>query len=165
MQDLFFSPSIVWKSPYRRIYLIWAIIMLLGFTLPFQDYQWWVLTPIGIIAMFYNVPQQLPQVKWIIWLWVAIAGLGTIFSALEYRALIPSFIVVFHYGSYWMMYLGIGQLISGLIMKNWFHSILGIAWLVFAVVFWAPLWMDSYTLFYVIAAVTSLPYFYIAFKK
>lgn len=164
MQETFYDIKTVWRSPYRRIFLVWGVIMIVGFLLRYEDLQWFPLSVVGIFTMFYNVPLRAPVVKWIVWMWAAIAGLGTIFSAVEYRSLIPSVIPIYHYGMAWLVFLGVGQIAMGFMMKSRFQQILGVVWVAVGLAFWNTS-MDIFLSFYLIAALTGLPYIYIAFKK
>lgn len=162
--------SKAWRQPLRRIYLVWGVILLVGFALTaygFQDgwLHWYPLATIGILSQI--IKQRLTdyRAKTLLIMWAIISLAGTYYShqlmigGLEFPTYFTSFAI------FWLWIMSIPQFITGIIMKSKFQMGLGIFWFALSIAFKNMFQLDETTMALITAAVTGLPYLYIAFKK
>jgi hypothetical protein len=166
---MFLKFPAVWVNPLRRIYLIWGIVLLIGFIISgfglFSGYiHWYVLSLIGISGQLYKQRLTAWQAKFFIILWIVIALLGTYISDsyLNSRIILPTALADF--SAFWLYILSIPQLITAIILKNKFQMILAVVWFIAGILCATQIISYNYSLFFV-GFITGLPYLLIAFKK
>jgi hypothetical protein len=159
-----------WNQPIRRIYLIWGIVLLIGFTLTaigFQDgwVHWYPLAMLGIFSQIYKQRLTDNRAKLLLVMWALLSLGGTFYShqlmvgGFEFPTYFTSFAIL------WLWIMSIPQIITGFIMKSKFQIGLGVFWIALSIVFKNFLQLDEMTMALITAAVTGLPYLYIALKR
>ncbi|MDQ5900946.1 MAG: hypothetical protein QG600_524 [Patescibacteria group bacterium] len=160
---MFYPFSIVWNSAYKRIYFVWGIVMLFGFSIPLF-LHWIPLALIGLSSQIYHQKFRTWQAKTLLLLW-ALVSLGGIF--LNARVVIfglPSPFPITHFAPWWLGFMAVPQILTGVVLKKYYQVGLGLLWAVAAVLLWeAPIGIQQ--TFFLTAALTGLPYLFIAFSK
>lgn len=162
--------SKVWSEDYNRIYLVWGVVLLIGFILTatgFQDgwLHWYPLSIIGLSSQIIKMSLKSIQAKILLILWAVVALGGTYYShqlmmgGFEFPLYFTSFAI------FWLWIMGVAQLVTGLILKDKLQILLGILWVILSITFKNFITIDESTMAFITALVTSIPYFYIAFKK
>ncbi len=158
-----------WKQPLRRIYLVWGSVLLVGFTMTAFGFfdgwvHWYFLTVIGLLSQIIGMRLSDYRAKILLGMWGIISLGGTYYShqlmmgGFEFPSFFTSFAI------FWLGILALPQIITGFILKNRFQKILGAVWLVLALVL-QPGIISEMNLALVTAAVTGIPYLYIALRK
>ena len=159
-----------WNQPLRRIYLVWGIVLLIGFTLTaygFQDgwLHWYPLALIGILSQIIKQRLTDNRAKLLLIMWAILSLGGTYYShqlmmgGFEFPQFFTSFAI------FWLWIMSVPQIITGFILKSKFQIGLGIFWLILSIIMKNFLTLDETTMSLTTAAITGLPYLYIAFKK
>ena len=162
--------SRAWNQPIRRIYLVWGLVLLIGFSLTaigFQDgwLHWYPLATIGLLSQIIKMHLTDYRAKILLGMWAVISIGGTYYShqlmmgGFEFPTYFTSFAI------FWLFIIGFPQIITGFIMKSKLQIGLGIFWILLAALFYFFVDLDETTMSYITASVTGLPYLYIAFKK
>lgn len=168
---MFLSLSQVLSAPYRRIYLIWGIVLIVGFIMSgiglFDGYlHWYLLSLIGIGSQVIKMNLASWQAKALLALWFVIAFGGTLKNQLDFSGFsnYPSFFPT-HVGVFWLMIIGLGQIVTGIILKKKYQTILGVVWVTISILMYNSTSFDPALVFYFIAFLTGIPYLWIAFKR
>ncbi len=111
--------SYLFSDSRARVYLVWAILMGIGFTVThyFQmktvNGMWFVISVIGLIYMYHVMPMRLKQMRNIFLSWLipivfgmVVSGLAFYISALERYT--PDL------GIFWLVVMAVGYLANGL---------------------------------------------------
>jgi hypothetical protein len=166
---MFLKFPAVWVNPLRRIYLIWGIVLLVGFIISGLGYfegflHWYVLSLVGIGGQLYKQRLTAWQAKLFLGMWAIIALIGTYIShqVILGNLLLPDFLLDF--SAFWLYVLSIPQLITAFILQKKFQIGLGISWLIGGILCTLQVISPAYSLFFV-ALITGVPYLLIAFKK
>lgn len=174
--SFFVDPKIALKNPFRRIYLFWGLVMLFGFPIivffPRVNlfYYWVPLTILGIIGQLALQPIKVTNRKAIFLhvMWVLVAAGGVLINYLAIYTTFPVLYYPQHYGAWWLLVLGIPQIITGYLvpLHKKVQIVTGVVWLFASILmetFFAP--FDFSVGFILVALLTGLPYLYIATKK
>ncbi len=159
-----------WNQPIRRIYLVWGLVLLIGFTLTaygFQDgwLHWYPISIIGLLAQTIKMRLRDIRAKILLAMWATVSLGGTFYShqlmvgGFEFPSFFTSFAVL------WLGLMSIPQIITGYIMQSKFQMAIGGLWVILSVLFKFFIQIDEMTLSLLTAVVTGLPYLYIAFRK
>jgi hypothetical protein len=161
------------RNPFKRIYLIWGVVVILGFILSgmgfFEGYgHWYVLTLIGLSSQIIGMRLERWQAKVLLALWAIISLGGTLKNHLDMIGLetvLTPFII--HIGIFWLLIIGIGQVITGFVLKRKYQTLLGIVWTLVSLILWNPYnyGLDAALVFYGVGFIIGLPYLYIALKR
>lgn len=163
------SPMDVIRMPFRRIYAVWAIVLALGFLLTGYGvglgYQHWIaLALIGFIVQVSAAPLGNKEHRNIVLVWgvLLLAGLG--YTVAVMTQVVPFPTVISTFATPWLFLLGVGQTLTGLIGRQRIELVIGGVWVIISVVLFGSTIPDT-TLYPVVAAVTSLSYLFIAFRR
>jgi hypothetical protein len=155
-------------QPFRRIYLVWGIVLIIGFLLSGYGvgegyWYWFPLVLIGLVGQGYRALQGW-QTKLLFAAWAGLAWVGTYATMLEFKGVIPFSTIFPHIGMAWLLSLGVMQVVTGLAVRQRIEWLLGVTWIIIALALRTTdmLPLPSFAL---IAAVTGIPYLYFAFKK
>ncbi len=159
-----------WNQPLRRIYLVWGCVLLVGFimtALGFFDgwVHWYPLATIGILSQIIKMRLSDYRAKILLGMWALVSIGGTFYShqlmmgGFEFPTYFTSFAI------FWLWILAIPQVITGFLLKSKFQIGLGIFWFLLSIALKNFIILDESTMAFIAAAVTGLPYLYIAFKK
>lgn len=162
--------SRAWNVPLRRIYFVWGSVLLVGFILTaigFQDgwLHWYPLSVIGLLSQIVKMRLKDIRAKALLILWAIVSLGGTYYShqlmmgGFEFPTYFTSFAI------FWLWIMSIPQAITGVILKSKFQIGLGVFWFLLSIILKNFLTLDETTMALLTAAVTGLPYLYIAFKK
>lgn len=137
--------------------------MLIGFSIPLF-LHWVPLALVGISSQIFKQKLRSWQEKTLLALWVLIA-LGGIFLNAQVVLLNQATpIAVTHWAAWWLGFMAVPQVLTGIILKKPFQMILGIIWGAAAYFLWeAPLGIQE--TFFATALITGIPYLLIAFSK
>lgn len=165
-----------WNQPIRRIYLVWGVVLLIGFILTaygFQDgwLHWYPLSVIGILSQIIKQRLTDNRAKLLLGMWAIISFGGTYYShqlmmgGFEFPKAFNSFAM------FWLSLMSIPQIITGVIMKSLLQkvlggvwAVLGFGWIILSIIGSNPL-IDEMYLAILAGLISGLPYLYIAFKK
>lgn len=162
--------SLVYKSQYRRVYLTWGFVLLVGFMMTafglFDGYlHWYVLSLVGISSQLpFTTRNKKAMWLFIIWLFVSLSG--TFRNHIDFNPNlvlfeIPTFVA--NYAAFWLIAMSVPQIVTGYITRDRFQKILGVVWGVLGIIL-IPSAIDLFYLFVFVGLVSSIPYFYIATK-
>lgn len=166
---MFWSVPQVWKHSYRRIFLMWALVLFVGFLGsgidPYFGYlHWFPLIIVGLFFQIYKQPVHLPKPRLLLIMWAFVSFAGTLYNALVYYSLVSYPTLIPNWAMFWLALLSFPQIITGFIFKSVFQKVIGVLWLIIAVALWQNTF-DQFTSFLIVALLTSIPYFFIAFYQ
>ena len=107
----------------RKIFLVWAILLLIGFgathfyPAPRVNILWTILALFGLGYMKSQLPFAQRAYRHIFLTWLIIIVLGLIISASSFYYP-PLYFLLAYLGIFWLLLLGIGHLSTGLITKR-----------------------------------------------
>ncbi len=163
------SLNTAYKVPLRRIYLIWGIVLLIGFILSGYGIlggygHWYILSLIGVASQIVGMRLSSWQSKVLLIMWALVSFIGTFRTQQIFAGWIDYPGYLGHIGMFWLAIISMPQVITGYLLKKKLQMALGGIWLIIAILLWNTT-MDPLLSFYFLAFVTGLPYLYIAFKK
>src|SRR5688500_6719784 len=126
-----------WAAPLRRIYLVWGLVLIIGFILSGLGFwggylHWYVLSLIGISSQVLKMRLTHWKARFFLVMWAVVSLAGT----LENQAVLSGWIeaplgeINWHFQFLWLIVLSIPQFITGLILKSKFQMGLGVVWMV-----------------------------------
>lgn len=122
MDRLAYLWSTILSSPAQKVYLYWAISLLVGFWLT-QYYQieqinwvWLGIAAVGLYLM-YRWMFKARLLRRVFWIWLVVISLGMLISeGIFYISWLTSWVT--YLAAIWLGLLGLGQLLTGLVMKR-----------------------------------------------
>lgn len=160
---MFLPLSSVLNNPYKRIYFIWGVVMLLGFSIP-HYYQWFALSIIGLGAQIYKQRLRLWQAKALLILWGVVIAIAFTINYLILNGLAFAEYYPPHWAVWWLGIISFPQMLTGIILKKSYQIALGAIWLLLTFAFWNfPFGIQG--TFFIVAIVTGLPYLFVAFSR
>jgi hypothetical protein len=161
--------KLAYLDPYRRIYLIWGVILLIGFGISqlglFDGYiHWYLLTLFGLFFQFYRQSLRLPRAKELIIFWALVSFLGTLYIGLCLRGILPYPTFIHSWGYFFLLLMSPIQILTGVWSHDRFATIIGVIWAIVAILLWPNTILPEYSLI-LTGLLTGLPYIYIAIRK
>ncbi len=118
--------TLVYWNPIRRVFLVWAVIVLGGFTLTYWNLAagpdninfWWVVVAlIGLVYTKKQMPFSDAGLRNIFLTWSLIIAIGIIYSYQVFNS--PALLPYSQYlGAYWLVLMALGHAVTGLIDKK-----------------------------------------------
>lgn len=162
--------SVVWTMQYRRVYLVWGLVLLVGFTMTayglFDGYlHWYVLSLIGISSQLPFTTKNKKAMKLFL-LWIVVSLAGTFRNHIDFNpslfpATLPTFVA--NYAAFWLIVMSVPQIVTGYITRDNFQKVLGVVWGILGIVL-IPSAIDPFLQFMFVGFITGIPYLYIATK-